>query len=114
MVTFVPPAEVYMTKMFEPLMLSPWPRATQARLVGADSWKKTSPSPEDAVASGMLKLKHTSDPAHCRTAAETNEPGERRQWLLEAQHHRRADSPSPRRTATAEARISMWESWSLA
>ena len=32
----------------------PWPRAAQLRLVGAEIWKKMSPFPDEAVASGML------------------------------------------------------------
>lgn len=54
-VTFFPSDDVYMTNMLEPVIDEPWPRATHSYDVGADNWKKMSPSPELAVVSGMLR-----------------------------------------------------------
>ncbi len=53
-----------MTKILEPDIPLPCPKATHEYVVGALIWKKMSPLPEEAVFSGMFRPKQTLSEGH--------------------------------------------------
>jgi hypothetical protein len=55
-VTLFPSADEYITKIFEPDIPEPSPKAIHCKLVGPLIWKKMSPFPEEEVDEGTLTL----------------------------------------------------------